>query len=235
MMSPARAMSRFPAAVQPLLPRLSIRMSPFPGMARSSSRALRRSYCGTITGFGPDDAIILDDVAFSKGEYAIWCNGKFTIYECGAALETIAISGNYERNSFAVTDEGGKAEVVFIGDEWIGPSSEDRTGTWTTDANWALGVPTSQLNAIVDLPGAYTITTCGDQVANSLAITDADATLKGSGSLTLGTLENHGTIKTTDEDTLVINIKNGGTNSGTITAEAVPLPSTRPMSTTRMA
>ena len=124
-----------------------------------------------------------------------------------------------KRNSFAVIDEGGKAEVVFIGDEWIGPSSEDRTGTWTTDANWALGVPTSQLNAIVDLPGAYTITTCGDQVANSLAITDADATLKGSGSLTLGTLENHGTIKTTDEDTLVINIKNGGTNSGTIKAD----------------
>ena len=183
------------------------------------ARSLGGAYCGTITGFGPDDAIILDDVAFSKGEYAIWCNGKLTIYECGAALETIAISGNYERNSFAVIDEGGKAEVVFIGDEWIGPSSEDRTGTWTTDANWALGVPTSQLNAIVDLPGAYTITTCGDQVANSLAITDADATLKGSGSLTLGTLENHGTIKTTDEDTLVINIKNGGTNSGTIKAD----------------
>src|SRR5262249_45579009 len=118
-----------------------------------------------------------------------------------------------------IVDDGGKTEVVLVGDEWIGPSSEDRTGAWTTDADWNLGVPTSKLNAIVDLPGGYTIATSGDQVANSLAITDADAMLTGSGSLTLGTLENYGTIKTTDEDTLVINIKNGGTNFGTIKAD----------------
>jgi hypothetical protein len=187
------------------------------------AHSLGGAYGGTITGFGSGDAIILDDIAFSKGEYAIWCDGKLTIYECGIALETIAISGNYGRNSFAVIDDGGKAEVVFVGDEWIGPSSENRTGTWTTDANWALGVPTSQLNAIVDLPGDYTITSCGDQVANSLTITDADATLKGSGSLTLGTLENHGTIKAAGEDIFLINIKNGGTNSGAIKAEGATI------------
>ena len=182
------------------------------------AHSLGGAYCGTITGFGGGDALILDDLAFSQCEYAVWCNNILTIYD-GETIETIKLVGNYSKNSFAVVDDGGKTEVVFIGDEWIGPSSEDRTGTWTTDANWNLGVPTSKLNAIVDLPGAYTITTSGDQVANSLAITDADATLTGSGSLTLGTLENHGTIKTTDEDTLVINIKNGGTNFGTIKAD----------------
>ena len=191
----------------------------FRELARSSSRTLSAEpIAAPSLALGADDAIILDDVAFSKGEYAVWCNGNLTIYECGETIETIR-SWELCKNSFAVIDDGGKTEVVFIGDEWIGPSSEDRTGTWTTDANWTLGVPTSKLNAIVDLPGDYTITTSGDQVANSLAITDADATLKGSGSLTLGTLENHGTIKTTDEDTLVINIKNGGTNSGTIKAD----------------
>jgi hypothetical protein len=175
-------------------------------------------YCGTITGFDGGDALILDDLAFSQCEYAVWCNNILTIYD-GETIETIKLVGNYSKNSFAIVDDGGKTEVVFVDDEWVGPSSGDRTGTWTTDADWNLGVPTSKLNAIVDLPGAYTITTSGDQAANSLAITDVDATLTGSGSLTLGTLENHGTIKTTDEDTLVINIKNGGTNFGTIKAD----------------
>ena len=183
------------------------------------AHTLGGAYCSTITGFGGGDALILDDLAFSQCEYAVWCNNILTIYD-GETIETIKLVGNYSKSSFAIVNDGGKTEVVFVGDEWIGPSSGDRTGTWTTDANWNLGVhPTSELNAIVDLLGAYTITTAGDQVANSLAITDADATLTGSGSLTLGTLENHGTIKTTDEDTLVINIKNGGTNSGTIKAD----------------
>jgi FecR protein len=180
--------------------------------------SLRGAYCGTITGFGAGDTLILADLAFSQCEYAVWCNNILTIYD-GETTETIKLVGNYSKNSFAIVDDGGKTEVVFVGDEWIGPSSGDRTGTWTTGADWNLGVPTSKLNAIVDLPGAYTITTSSDQVANSLAITDTDATLTGCGSLTLGTLENHGTIKTTDEHTLVINIKNGGTNSGTIKAD----------------
>jgi FecR protein len=176
------------------------------------------AYGGTISGFGAGDTLILEDLAFSQCEYAVWCNNILTIYD-GETVETIKLVGNYSKNSFAIVDDGGKTEVVFVGDEWIGPSSEDRTGAWTTDADWNLGVPTSKLNAIVDLPGAYTITTSGDQVANSLAITDTDATLTGYDSLTLGTLENHGTIKTTDEHTLVIDIKNGGTNSGTIKAD----------------
>ena len=180
--------------------------------------SLGGAYCGTITGFDGGDTLILDDLGFSQCEYAVWCNNILTIYD-GETIETIKLVGNYSKNSFAIVDDGGKTEVVFVGDEWIGPSSGDRTGTWTTDADWNLGVPTSKLNAIVDLPGAYTITTSGDQAANSLAITDVDATLTGSGSLTLGTLENHGTIKTTDEDTLIIDIKNGGTNFGTIKAD----------------
>jgi hypothetical protein len=191
----------------------------FPGPGTLElAHSLGGAYCATITGFGGGDALILDDLAFSQCEYAIWCNNILTIYD-GETIETIKLAGNYGRDSFAVVDDGGKTEVVFVGDEWSGPSSEDRTGTWTTDANWSLGVPTSKLNAIIDLPGAYTITTSGDQAANSLAITDTDATLTGCGSLTLGTLENHGTIKTTDEHTLVININNGGTNSGTIKAD----------------
>ena len=182
------------------------------------AQSLGGAYCSTITGFGGGDALILDDLAFSQCEYAVWCNNILTIYD-GETIETIKLVGDYSKNSFAVVDGGGKTEVVFVGDEWIGPASEDRTGTWATDANWTLGLPTSKLNAIVDLPGDYTITTSGDQAANALTITDADATLTGSGSLTLGTLENHGTIKTTDEDTLVINIKNGSTNFGTIKAD----------------
>jgi hypothetical protein len=182
------------------------------------AHSLHGAYCGAITGFCGGDALILDDLAFSQCEYAVWCNNILTIYD-GETIETIKLVGDYSKDSFAVVDDGGKTEVVFVGDEWIGRSSEDHTGTWTTDANWSLGVPTSELNAIVDQAGDYTITTAGDRAANSLTITDADATLTGSGSLTLGTLVNHGTIKTTGEGTLAINIKNGGTNFGTIKAD----------------
>jgi FecR protein len=187
------------------------------------AHSLGGTYGGTITGFGGGDVLILDDLAFSQGEYAVWCNNVLTIYD-GETVEKIKLVGNYSKNSFAIVDDGGKTEVVFVGDEWTGslPVSslpEDRSGSWNLDPNWTLGVPKSTLNAIIDLPGKYTVTMSGDQAANSLTITDADATLTGSGSLTLGSLENHGTIETTDDETLVINIKNASTNFGTIKAD----------------
>ncbi len=182
------------------------------------AHSLGGAFGGTIENFGAGDAIILDDLAFSKGEYAIWCKGILTIYECGKIEDTIKISGDYNANSFAIIDDGGKTEVVFASDEWIGPSPEDRTGTWTTASNWGDDlVPNSALNAIVDLPGRYTITTSGDQGANSLTITDVDATLEGSGKLAFGTFENYGTIKVVDHEHLILQFENG-TNYGAIKA-----------------
>jgi hypothetical protein len=180
--------------------------------------SLGGAYCGTITGFGVGDALVLDDLAYSSCEYAVWCNGVLTIYD-GRTVETIKMAGDYSHDSFAVVDDGGKAEVVFANDEWIGPSPEGRTGTWQTGANWSSCVPTAKLNVIVDFPGAYMITTSGDHAAESLVITDSDATLTGAGSLALGTLEDQGTIRTTAGERLVINVRNGGTNSGTIAAD----------------
>jgi hypothetical protein len=177
------------------------------------------AYGGTVRGFGGGDGLILDDVAFDThgGEYAVWCNGVLSIFDNGVLEDKINISGHYSSNSFAVIDDGGKTEVVLIGDEWIGPSPEDRTGTWTTGSNWTLGVPTPELNAIVDLPGKYTISTSGDQAANSLTITDTGATLEGSGTLTFNTFENHGKIKAVDKDNLVLAFGTG-TNFGKIAA-----------------
>jgi FecR protein len=182
------------------------------------AHSLGGAYCGTITGFGAGDALVLDDLAYSSCEYAVWCNGVLTIYD-GRTVETIKMAGDFSHDSFAIVDDGGKAEVVFAYDEWIGPSPEGRTGTWQTDANWSSGLPTAKLNVIVDLPGAYTITTSGDHAAEALVITDPDATLTGAGSLAFGTLENQGTIKTPAGERLVINVRNGGTNSGTIAAD----------------
>jgi hypothetical protein len=185
-----------------------------------------RSFAGTVTGFGAGDAIVLDDVKFAKGEYAVWCDGMLTIYNyCGTVLETIAVAGTgYGKNSFAIVDDGGKAEVVFASDEWIGPSPENRTGRWTTASNWGDDlVPNAALNALVDLRGKYTITTSGDQAANSLTITDVHATLTGSGTLTLGSLENHGTIKPAHGDQLDIDIERNSENFGRLEAAAAKL------------
>ena len=45
------------------------------------AHSLRGAYCGTITGFGGGDALVLDDLAFSQCEYAVWCNNILTIYD----------------------------------------------------------------------------------------------------------------------------------------------------------
>ena len=79
-------------------------------------------------------------------------------------------------------------------------------------------VPNSGLNAIIDLPGKYTVTTSGDQSANSLTITDTQATLTGSGTLALGSFENHGKIRVGSDNDLVIQIAGFSTNDGAIQA-----------------
>jgi len=184
-------------------------------------------YRGVISEFGVGDGIVVD-FNYAPTERLVWdqATGILSLYNGCTLEETIHFAGTYTQGDFEIVDYGGKTEIVDLSDvddEWtgslpVGTTPEDRTGTWTTGSNWTLGVPNATLNAIIDLPGSYTVTLSGDQAANSLTITDSDAKLTGSGTLTLGSLENYGTIKVDDHKHLVIDFENG-TNFGAIKAK----------------
>ena len=168
-------------------------------------------YDGTITGFGTGDALVLTNLAHSANEYAIWNNGVLTIYEGVTPEETIAISGDYAPNNFAVINDDGNTEVVLQPvDQW---TQILQGGSWGTAANWSAGVPTSTTNAAIDGSGAYTVTISGDVEARTLAIGDPNATLEGTGTLTTGALYNEGTILAGTGQTLTISDPSGA-NTG---------------------
>jgi hypothetical protein len=185
------------------------------------AHTLDGAYGADIQDFGGGDTIVLNDLKFVPASETFGfdsATGILTVSN-GIDTSTIHFAGNYVQADFNVVDDNGVSEIIDVGDEWIGPSSEDRTGTWTasTPLNWSLGVvPNSALNAIVDLPGKYSITMSGDQSANSLTITDTQATLTGSGMLALGSFENHGKIKVGGDDNLDIQIASLSTNDGVI-------------------
>jgi hypothetical protein len=186
--------------------------------ARSDPNFAVASFTGAIGDFHIDDAIVLSDLAFAATERAVWnqAAGVLSIFE-GATLEaTLNFSGSYVSSNFKLESFNGETEVVYQVspiDEWIGPSSENRSGTWITGSNWTLGVPNSTLDTVIDLPGTYTVTTSGEQAARTLTVTDQDATVTGSGTLTVEVLENHGTIKATGDQDLVINETGTGTTN----------------------
>jgi hypothetical protein len=184
-------------------------------------------YTGTVSGFVAGDGIVLTDLVWTNTETASWSGGILTISDGGVTEATIAISGNYNANSFQVADDlgaGGKAEVELAtlpptSDEWINTSG----GAWTAGANWSNSAPpTSSMDAVVDLSGTYTITIANsdlDDAAKSLMISDNGATLTGSGTLTVGSIVNYGKVEAGHGDTLSITeLSDGSENFGKIEA-----------------
>ncbi len=181
------------------------------------AHTLGGAYGGTIGGFQTGDGIELTDLIYSSNESAVWNSGILTIYDGSILEETIHVSGVFSANSFAIANDGGNAEVVLATeDEWINTSG----GLWTTDSDWSNNLPpTSTENAVIDKPGTYTVTISGPVEANSLTISDASATLDGSGTLTAGMIVNHGNIEAGAGETLIIDeLGSGSTNYGLIEA-----------------
>ena len=71
------------------------------------------------------------------------------------------------------------------------------SGDWSEASNWSEAVPTSTIDADIDVSGTYVVTISDDEAASSLTISDAGATLSlaGSNTLTLSTVKNHGTLE----------------------------------------
>jgi hypothetical protein len=190
---------------------------------------LAQVYGGTVTGFGAGDGIDLTNLVYSSNEHAVWTQGTgtLTIYNGVTAEETIDLAGSYVQGNFKLEDVAGKTEVVYqtatpppTSAAWTGGGGD---GSWSNANNWNNGVPASTTNAVIDLAGTYTVTIAGIiDAANSLAIGDSGnhgATLSGSGTLTVGSIVNYGTVQADQGDNLTINeIGNGSLNYGTIEA-----------------
>jgi hypothetical protein len=66
---------------------------------------------GTISGFGPNSAVDLSDVAYASGEYAVWTqtggSGTLAIYSSAGTLEaSLNLNGIYAQGEFGLTGDG---------------------------------------------------------------------------------------------------------------------------------
>jgi hypothetical protein len=135
-------------------------------------------------------------------------NGSGFVNISGATKSTYTPSGFDEDKKLQVivtyADAGGAEALTKSAgtvqarqDHWKSPV----TGNWTKAADWANGVPTATLDAVVDASGSYTVTLSSVDSAHGLIVDDAGAVVadSSSGSLTLdagiGTLAiSHGTF-----------------------------------------
>ena len=168
----------------------------------------------SVSGFGLGDAIDLTNVEFNAGcgtVTAFWSEGTLTVSN-GPQTETFAIEGS--GNVVVAPDAFGGTEVFFGDDVWTNTAGGD--WTQTDRSNWNNGnghVPNPSTDAVIGVSGVYTVTIVPvgndesrEVKTGSLAITDAGATLTGSGTLTVETtLDNAGTINATGCDVLYIN------------------------------
>src|SRR5689334_21806067 len=81
---------------------------------------------------------------------------------------------------------------LFTANHWINASG----GDWSVDANWSLGhVPTASEDAVIDLPGSYTVTHTVNVTDSAASITTAaPLTISGGALATTGTLLSTATL-----------------------------------------
>ena len=118
-----------------------------------------------------------------NGTYNLTISATTTGAEAGTTTESYTLTVNENTNE----------------DVWNRGSS----GSWNTASNWNRDdardedghvVPNSSLDAVIDHSGTYTVTISGTETAHSLTIGDANATLSGSGTLSVALIDNDGTI-----------------------------------------
>ncbi len=174
----------------------------------------------TVTGFGIGDAFDLTNVPLGNVTFSSSDN-SLTIGESGSPALTL--EGDYSESDFTlVTDAFGGTEVFFGNDVWTNTAGGD--WTQTDSSNWSNGVPNTSKDVVIGLSGVYTVTIVpvgNDESrevhAGSLAITDAGATLTGSGTLKVTTtLDNAGIIQ--PDGFLTIDV-GGADNPGTFINE----------------
>ena len=88
------------------------------GTLQLNSTFTTASYTGVVSGFGPGDAIVLTDLAYSSTETDSWNGtGSLTINN-GTTTAAISVAGNYSQGNFALTADpsGGTAIIVSSGD-----------------------------------------------------------------------------------------------------------------------
>jgi hypothetical protein len=172
------------------------------------------NFLGTIAGFVAGDTIDLVNLAFSSSFYALWdqAAGMLDIFSGGTLEDSIKLTGHYDAHAFALTsDSATGTDIVYAtNDEW----TDTAGGAWSVAGNWSQdAVPNALLNAVIDESGRYTVTTADTIVANSLTISDHHATLSGSGTIGILTIDNDGTIDAVSNSLLTINGNITGTGN----------------------
>ena len=155
------------------------------------------TYGGAISDFGVGDVLDLTDLAYSSSEYAVWTQvttggsaaGNLQIYNgAGTLEETLNLNGTYSQSDFLLAPDANPSpgtEVLASPQQidWQGTSG----GNWT-NTDWSGGaVPNSDDAANINASGTYVVVISSADVAYSLAVNDAGATvaINNGGTLTL--------------------------------------------------
>jgi hypothetical protein len=144
----------------------------------------------SVTGFGIGDAIDLTNISFNGCISASWTDNTLTVSN-GSQMESFSVDGS--GNVAVAADAFGGTEVFFGNDVWTNTAG----GNWNDEESWSSGVPGGCSTVVIGVSGTYTVAITGEShQVNSLAITDAGATLTGSGHLSVTTtLDNAGIIQ----------------------------------------
>ena len=167
----------------------------------------------SVSGFGAGDALDLANLQYVSAHTTVAVNGSTLTVTDGTSTELITLNGgSYNSSQFSVMEDSGSGTEVVFGDEWTNSGG----GNWT-DASWTYGTPISSTDAVIDLYGTYTIATSGTVTVNSLTIGDINATLSGTGTLSIAMIDNSGTIEA-NGGTLTIATGDAITNAGLLEA-----------------
>ena len=152
-------------------------------------------FAGTISGAQVGDVIHLIGASATGLNFA---SGTLTVSGSGGTLASLNFSGSYTNSDFSFSSDGSGGTYIVVtqgtanASVWTNLSG----GSWTTAADWSNGAPTATTNALLNVPGSYTVTLASSVSANSVTLRDTNGTLEidAGGSLAVGSVANYGTV-----------------------------------------
>ena len=186
------------------------------------------SFAATIAGAQVGDVFHLIGTPVTALSYA---NNTLTVSGSGGTVASLNFTGTYNTSDFGFQSDGlGGAYITVVqgppatASVWTNAAG----GNWTTAASWGSGVPTSATDALIGVPGTYTVKlTSSGAAANSLTIDDANATfeLDSGASLAVGhDVNNAGTVSFLGTSSgAAMSVSGNFINTGTLNVDSFSL------------
>ncbi len=142
----------------------------------STSSAFEVNGFAPFSGIGAGQTYVSPVVTFDTGTLGTFTE-TITLDPVGSNAS--GYSGALSPETLTIT-----GTVTNPNSSWVGTNTHDRSGDWSTTADWKGGVvPGSNTVAVISIAGTYTVSSSSDESISSLNLSNPDATL----SVTSGT------------------------------------------------